>query len=208
MVQAPHGMDGPQASGLLPKPKAQGLQEKRQQSQLCCHRILGHCSFSHHHPQQSLRGSIGHACNHERQRVMVRASVHMEFIVSMCGWAIRHGTRHFNLPIPQLPTDLHHHPTSSLLPYQDLGNGDRQIGSLASSGETSCHLPRESQEIQDSREKASIQEPKIRNQWSNHVNLPVPGALHRLQGWLSSGGVSLTLLRSTHLGPLPSGLPK
>jgi hypothetical protein len=124
---------------------------------------------------------------------MVCTSVHMGYIVSMRGWAIRPGTRHFNLPIlsiPQLPTDLHHHPTSSCLPYQDLGNGDSQIGSLASLGETSRHLPHESQEIQDSREKASRQEQKFKNLWSNHANLPVPGALHRLQGWLSSRGVS------------------
>jgi hypothetical protein len=89
---------------------------------------------------------------------MVRASVHMGYIVSMRGWAIRHGTRHFTLPIlpiPQLPTDLHHHPTSSCLPYQDLGNNDRQIGSLTSPGETSRHLPHKSQEIQDYRKKAS-----------------------------------------------------
>ena len=155
MVQAPHGMDGSQASGLLSQPKAQGLQgeEKQQQSQLCCCRILGHCSFSHHHPQQSLWGSISHACDHERQRVMVRTSVHMEFIVSMRGWAIRHGTRNFDLPIPQLPTNLHHHPTSCCLPYQDLGNGDRQIGSLASPGETSRHSPHKNQEIQNSCER-------------------------------------------------------
>jgi hypothetical protein len=118
--------------------------------------------------------------------MMVRTCVRVEFNVSMRGWAIRYGTTIFNLPIPPLPTEFHHLPTSSHLPYQVLGNGDRQIGSLASPGETSRHSPHESQEIQDSREKASRQEPKIRNQWSNHVNLPVPGALHRLQGWLSS----------------------
>ena len=140
--------------------------------------------------------------------MMVRTSVHVEHTVSMRGWAIRYRTRNFYLPITQLPTEFHHLPTSSRLPYQDLGNGDRHIGSLASPGETSRHSPYESQEIQDSREKALRQEPKIRNQWSNLANLPVPGALHSLQGWLSSGGVSSTLLRSIHLGPLPSGLPK
>ncbi len=114
-------MNGPQASGLPPKPEAQGLQEKQKQSQLNCHPILGHCSFSHHHPQQSLRGSIGHACDHEQRRMMVRTSVLVEFIISKRGWAIRHRTENFDLPIPQLPTDLHHHPTSSRLPYQGLG---------------------------------------------------------------------------------------
>ncbi len=74
MVLTPYGVDGPQASGLPPKPEAQGLQEEQQQSQLRCRCILGHCSFGHHHPQQSLRGSIGHARNHERRRVMVRST--------------------------------------------------------------------------------------------------------------------------------------
>jgi hypothetical protein len=208
MVHTPHGVDGPQASGLPPKLKAQGLQEKRQQSKLRCRCILGHCSLGHHHPKQLLRGSFGHAHDNEQRRVMVRTSVHMRYIVSMCGWAIKHGTRHFNLPIlpiPQLPTDLHHDLTSSHLPYQDLGNGDRQIGSLASPGETSHHSPHKNQEIQDSCEKSSSQK---QDQWSNHTNLPFSGALHRLQGWLSRQNVSPTFLRSAHLGPLPSGLPK
>jgi hypothetical protein len=90
--------------------------------------------------------------------MMVRTSVHVEFTVSMRGWAIGYGTTNFYLPIPQLPTDIHHHPTSSRLPYQDLGNGNYQIGFLASPGETSRHSPHESQKIQDSREKASRQE--------------------------------------------------
>jgi hypothetical protein len=183
MLQTPHGMDGPQASGLPPKSKAQGLQEKRQQSKFRCCRILGHCYFSHHHPQQSLHGPIGHTRNHEQRRVMVRTSVHMGYIVSMRGWAIRHGTRHFNLPIlpiPQLPTNFHHHPISSCLPYQNLGSGDHQIGSLASLGEISRHSLHKSQEIQDSHAKASRQEQKFKNLWSNHANLPVPGALHHL----------------------------
>ena len=157
MVQTPYGVDGPQTSRLPPKPEAQGLQEKQQQSQLRCCRILGHCSLSHHHPQQSPHGPIGHAHDHEQRRVMVRTSVHMGYIVSMRGWAIRHGTRHFNLPIlpiPQFPTDLHHDLTSSCLPYQNFGNGDRQTGFLASPGETSHHSLHESQEIQDSCEKA------------------------------------------------------
>ncbi len=84
---------------------------------------------------------------------MVRTSVHMGHVVSMRGWAIRHGTRLFDLPIlpiPQLPTDLHHDPLPSPLPYQDLGKGDRQVGSLASPGETSRHLPHKNQEIQNS----------------------------------------------------------
>ena len=68
---------------------------------------------------------------------MVRTSVRVEFTVSMRGWAIRYGTRKFHLPIPQHPPYLHLHPAPSCLPYQVLGNGDRQIGSLASPGETS-----------------------------------------------------------------------
>jgi hypothetical protein len=98
----------------------------------------------------------------------------------MRGWAIRHGTRHFNLPIlpvPQLPTNLHHDLISSCLPYQDLGNGNHQVGSLASPWETSRHLPHESQEIQDSCEKSSSQK---QDKWSNHTNLPFSGALCHL----------------------------
>jgi len=84
---------------------------------------------------------------------MVRTSVHVEYIVSVRNWAIRYGTTDFYLPIPQLPTNLHLHPTSSRLPYQDLGNGDHQIGSLASSGETSRHSPHKNQEKQNSCER-------------------------------------------------------
>jgi hypothetical protein len=87
---------------------------------------------------------------------MVRTSVHMGHIVSMHGWAITHGTRHLNLHIfliYQLPTDLHRDPIPSRLPYQDLGEGDPQVSSLASPGETSRHLLHKSQEIQDSCEK-------------------------------------------------------
>ncbi len=195
-------MDGPQIVQLHPGPEAQGQPEDRQQqqSQLCCR-----CILSHHHPQQWLGGPIGHNQDHAQRRVMVRTSVHMEFFVSMRGWAIRHGSRNFDLPILQHPTVLHHHPASPHLPYQDLGNGDHQIGSLVSPGETSHHLPHENQKIQDSCEKSSSQK---QDKWSNHTNLPFSGALHRLQGWLSCQSFFPTPLRSAHLGPLPSGLPK
>jgi len=86
--------------------------------------------------------------------MMVRTSVHMGHVVSMRGWAIGHGTRqHFDLPIfpiPQLPTDLHRNTLPSRLPYQDLGKGDRQNGSMASPGETSRHSPHKNQAIQNS----------------------------------------------------------
>jgi hypothetical protein len=95
--------------------------ERRTTTKRTCHRrIIGHCPFGHHHPQQSLRGSLGHVCGHERRRVMVRTSVHMGHIFSMRGWATRHGTRHLKLPfflIHQLPTNLHRDPISSRLPY-------------------------------------------------------------------------------------------
>ncbi len=135
---------------------------------------------------------------------MVHASVHVEFIVSMCGWAIQHGSRNFDLPLLQLPTDLHHHPTSPHLPYQLHGEGDHQVNSLGFPGETSRHSPHQSQEIQDSREKTSNQKQKALT-WSSHADLSLPGSLHRLQGWLSCGGLSLTVLWSTSL---PSSPPK
>jgi len=84
---------------------------------------------------------------------MVRTSVHVEYTVSMRGWAIRYGTRNFHLPIPQHPTYLHLHPAPSRLPYQDLGNDDRKNGSLASPGETSGHSLHKNQEIQNSCER-------------------------------------------------------
>ncbi len=136
---------------------------------------------------------------------MVRTSVHMEFIVSMHSWAIRHGSRNFDLPILQHPTNIHHCPASPCLPYQDLGNGDHQIGSLASPGETSHHLSHKNQKIQDSCEKSSSQK---QDKWSNHMKLLFFGALCRLQGWLLCQSFSLTLFWSAHLGPLPTGLPK
>ena len=46
---------------------------------------------------------------------------------------------------------------------------------------------------------------KRKTQLSNHADLPLPGALHHLQSWLSSGGVSRTVLQSTLL---PPSLPK
>jgi hypothetical protein len=139
---------------------------------------------------------------------MVRTRVHMGHVVSMRGWAIRHRTRHFNLPIlpiPQFPTDLHHDLLPSCLPYQDLGDGNNQIGSLVSSGETSRHLLHKNQEIQNSCERSSSQK---QDQWSNHTNLPFSNTLCRLQGWLSCEGLSLMLFRSTHLGSFLSGSPK
>ncbi len=60
-------------------------------------------------------GSIGHTRDHERGRMMVSTSVHVEYTVSMRGWAIRYGTRNFHLPIPQHPTYLHLHPPTQLL---------------------------------------------------------------------------------------------
>jgi hypothetical protein len=149
-------VDGPQASGLHSKPEAQGLQreEKRPQSQLCCHCILGHCSFGHHHPQQLLRSSIGRDHDHaNNQGMMVHASVHMEY-VSMHGWAIGHGS-FFNLPLHNTPTGHHLQPDLPRLPYRNCGEGDHQVGSLASLVETLRHSLHKSQEIHDSCEKTS-----------------------------------------------------
>ena len=135
---------------------------------------------------------------------MVHASVHMEYD-SMHGWAIGHRSTNLDLPPPQLPSNHHLHPISSCLPYQNLGNGDLQDGSLVSLGETLCHVPQENQEIHDSCEKLSSQKQK---QWSNHPNLPVLGTLQRLQGWLLHGDFSPTLLWSTHMGSFLSGSTK
>ena len=133
--------------------------------------------------------------------MMVHASVHMEY-ASMGSWAIGHGSIS-DLPLYTTPAGHRSQPDRPCIPYQNCGEGDHQVGSLVSLGDTSRHSPHQSQEIQDSRAKTSNQKQKA--QWSNHADLPLPGALRRLQSWLSSGGVSLTVLRST-LNP-PS-LPK
>jgi hypothetical protein len=80
-VQTPHGVGIPQAFQLHPGSEAQGQPEERQQqqSQICCHCILGH------HSQQLLRGPIGHFRDHKQRRMMVRTSVHLEFNVSVRG---------------------------------------------------------------------------------------------------------------------------
>jgi hypothetical protein len=85
--------------------------------------------------------------------MMVRTSVRVDSPVSMHGWAIRYRTTNYHLPLPHLPTNLHLHPASSRLPYQDLGNGNHQIGSLASPGETSRHSSNKNQAIQNSCER-------------------------------------------------------
>ncbi len=127
--------------------------------------------------------------------------MHMEYF-SMRGWAIGHGSIS-DLPLCTTPASHPPQPDLPCLPYQNLGKGDHQVGSLASPGETLRHSPHQSQEIQDSRAKISNQKQKA--QWSNHADLPLPGALHRLQSWLLSGGVSPTVLWSILL---PPGLPK
>ncbi len=118
---------------------------------------------------------------------MVHASMHMEY-VSMRGWAIGHGSIS-DLPLCTTPAGHRPQPDLPHLPYQNCGEGDHQVGSLASPGETSRHSPHQSQEIQDSWAQTSNQKQKA--QWSNHADLPLPGALHHLQSWLLSGGVSL-----------------
>jgi hypothetical protein len=82
---------------------------------------------------------------------MVHASVHMEYI-SMRSWTIGHGSI-FDLPLRTIPAGHHPQPDLPRLPYQNCGEGDHQVGSLASPGETSRHSSHQSQEIQDSWKK-------------------------------------------------------
>jgi hypothetical protein len=129
--------------------------------------------------------------------MMVHASLHMEY-VSMRGWAIGHRSTS-DLPLYTSPAGHCPQLDPPCLPYQIRGKGDHQVGFLASPGETLRHLPYQSQEIQDSREKTSKQ--KQKPLWSNHANLPLSSALHRLQGWFSCGVFSPTILQSTSLSP-------
>ena len=79
---------------------------------------------------------------------MVHASVHMEY-VSMRGWAIGHRSTS-DLPLSTSPAGHRPQPDPPRLPYQIRGEGDHQVGSLASPGETLRHSPYQNKEIQDS----------------------------------------------------------
>jgi hypothetical protein len=120
------------------------IKEGPQQGQLCCH-----CLSGHHHHLPLLRGPLGHSCEHRQRRMMVRTSMHLEYDVSMHGWAIRHRTTNHDLPLYSIPSNNHLHTVPPCLPYQELGNDNLQDGSLAPPGETSRYLMQKSQEIQE-----------------------------------------------------------
>ncbi len=107
------------------------IKEGPQQGQLCCH-----CLSGHHHHQPLLRGPLGHSCKPGQRRMMVCTSMHLEYDVSMHGWAIRHRTTNHDLPLCSIPSNNHLHTVPPRLPYQELGNNNPQDGSMAPPGET------------------------------------------------------------------------
>jgi hypothetical protein len=67
--------------------------------------------------------------------MMVRTSMHLEYDVSVHGWAIKHRTTTHDLPFRPFPSYNHLHTMLPRLPYQQLGNNDLQDGTLAPPGE-------------------------------------------------------------------------
>jgi hypothetical protein len=72
-----------------------------------------------------------------RGRMMVCTSMHLEFVVGMHGWAIKHRTTNHDLPFNPTPSYDHLCAVPPCLPHQELGNDDPQDGSLAPQGKTS-----------------------------------------------------------------------
>jgi hypothetical protein len=80
---------------------------------------------------------------------MVRTSVHLDCVVRMHGWAIKHGTTNHELPFYPTPSFNHLCAVPSHLSHQDLGYNDPQDGSLVPKGKTLHCLMQKNQEIQE-----------------------------------------------------------
>jgi hypothetical protein len=81
---------------------------------------------------------------------MVCASMHLECVVGMHGWAIKYGTTSHDLPFSSpIPSFNHLHTVPLHLSYQGLGNDDPKDGSLVPKRKTSRCLMQKIQEIQE-----------------------------------------------------------
>ena len=132
LVQAPYDMDGPQAFGLQIGQEGQGRSEKGpQQGQLCCR-----CLYGHQYHQSSLHGPLGHSCKPQWGRMMVRTSMHLEYDVSMHGWANWSRTINHDLPFQPIPTYYHLLTILPCLPYQKAWQRQSTRQLLGASGGT------------------------------------------------------------------------
>jgi hypothetical protein len=66
--------------------------------------------------------------------MMVCTSMHLECVVSMHGWAIKHRTTNHDLPFYPTPSYDHLCAVPPCLPHQELGNNNLQDGSLVPQG--------------------------------------------------------------------------
>ncbi len=80
---------------------------------------------------------------------MVRTSMHLDCVVRMHGWAIKHGTTHHDLPFYPTPSYDHLRAVLPHLFHQELGYNDPKDGSLVPKIKTLRCSMQKSQEIQE-----------------------------------------------------------
>ncbi len=80
---------------------------------------------------------------------MVRTSMHLDCVVRMHGWAIKHGTTNHDLPFYPTPSYNHLRAVLPHLSYLELGYDNPKDGTLAPKRKTLRCLMQKSQEIQE-----------------------------------------------------------
>ena len=76
----------------------------------------------------------------------VRASMRLESVVRMHGWAIKDGTTNHDLPFYPTPSYDHLRAVPPRLPHQELDSDDPEDGPLAPGGKTLRQSKKEGQE--------------------------------------------------------------
>ncbi len=80
---------------------------------------------------------------------MVCTSVHLDCVIRMHGWAIKHGTTNHDLPFYPTPSYDHLCAVLPHLSHQELGYNDPKDSPLAPKRKILCRLTQKSQEIQE-----------------------------------------------------------
>ncbi len=81
---------------------------------------------------------------------MVCTNVHLDRVVRMHGWAIKHGTTNYDLPFSSPNFSFNHlHAVPPRLSHQELGCNDPKDGYLAPKRKTLRCSTQKSQEIQE-----------------------------------------------------------
>jgi hypothetical protein len=81
--------------------------------------------------------------------MMVRTSVHLDCVVRMHGWAIKHGTTNHDLPFYPTPSYNNLRAVLPHLSHQELDYNDPKDGSFAPKRKTLRCSMQKSQEIQE-----------------------------------------------------------